>query len=118
MRRASRHALRLVASRCAIDVGVMRIGGLLVLLLAMAVVALPASASAESICTDTWVGASTGTWQTASNWSTSATPTSTDVACIPSGTTVNVTAGTNQAAVLQNAGGLNELLLLDMVSRT
>jgi RHS repeat-associated protein len=67
----------------------------------------PTKASAESICTDSWVGANNGSWQTGSNWSNSAAPTSSDVACIPSGKTVNLTAGTNQAAVVQGAGGLS-----------
>jgi RHS repeat-associated protein len=67
---------------------------------------LPAGASAEPVCTDTWSGPSEGTWQTATNWSTGKVPTSTDVACIGAGKTVKVTEGTGQAGVVQGEGAL------------
>ena len=57
-------------------------------------------------CTDTYDGPSGGLWQTASNWSTGNTPTSSDVACVGPGTTVDVTEGTNTAGVLLDQGGL------------
>ena len=57
-------------------------------------------------CTDTYDGPSGGLWQTASNWSTGNTPTSSDVACVGPGTTVDVTGGTNAAGVLLDQGGL------------
>ncbi len=57
-------------------------------------------------CTDTYDGPSGGLWQTASNWSTGNTPTSSDVACAGPGTTVDVTEGTNTAGVLLDQGGL------------
>jgi RHS repeat-associated protein len=67
---------------------------------------LPSSARAEPLCTDTWIGPSEGSWQTESNWSTGHVPTSSDVACIGSGKTADVSAGTNQAGVLQGEGGV------------
>lgn len=73
--------------------------------LAIFLFALPAGARAAE-CTNTWTGAAEGTWQTAGNWSAGHAPTSSEVACIPSGKTVNVTAGTNQAAVVQGEGSL------------
>jgi RHS repeat-associated protein len=75
------------------------------LLVAVSVLA-PASASAEPLCTDTWTGPAEGSWQTAADWSEGHVPTSTDVACIGSGKTVNVTEGTNQAGVLDDEGTL------------
>jgi RHS repeat-associated protein len=67
---------------------------------------VPAAAPAEPLCTDTWTGPNGGTWQTAANWSAGHAPTATDVACISSEKTVRVTAGTNQAGVLEDQGGL------------
>jgi hypothetical protein len=78
-------------------------------LLAVSFVALalgPSVASAEPLCTDTWTGASEGTWQTASNWSTGKVPGSGDVACIGAGKTVQVTSGANVAGVLEDEGAL------------
>ena len=74
---------------------------LMVTVLALA----PASASAESLCTDTWAGPSEGTWQTAVDWSTSKVPASTDVACIGAGKTVKVE-GASQTGVVQGEGNL------------
>jgi RHS repeat-associated protein len=75
--------------------------------IALVVLALaPASASAEPLCTDTWTGASEGTWQTASNWSTGSVPGSSDVACIGTGKTALVTEGTDVAGVLKDEGAL------------
>src|ERR1700691_1840844 len=74
-------------------------------LLALAVV--PASTIADPSCTDTWTGgAGTELWQTPANWSTGSAPGSSDIACIGSGVTVQVTAGTNQAGSLQDEGSL------------
>jgi RHS repeat-associated protein len=75
-------------------------------LLVAVIVLMPASASAESLCTDTWVGPAEGTWQTAADWSTGGVPTFTDVACIGAGKTVKVTEGTNQTGVVQGEGTL------------
>jgi hypothetical protein len=66
----------------------------------------PVGASAEPLCTDSWMGGSSGSWQTASNWSAGHVPTSADVACIGEATTVTVSAGTNQASVLADKGTL------------
>jgi RHS repeat-associated protein len=74
--------------------------------LALALVCAPGSAWAEPMCTDTWTGASEGTWQTASNWSTGKVPGSSDVACIGAEKTVRVTEGANQAGVLEDKGTL------------
>lgn len=40
--------------------------------------------------TETWTGATSGDWNTASNWSGGAVPTSGDTAIVPSGTETNV----------------------------
>ena len=72
----------------------------------VAVLALgAASASAESLCTDTWTGPSEGEWTTAGDWS-SGVPTSSSVACIGTGNTVKITSGTNQTGVVQGKGSL------------
>jgi RHS repeat-associated protein len=81
-------------------------GGLL-LFVALWVVALvlPGGAYAAS-CTDTWTGgAGDGLWASAGNWSTSV-PGSGDVACIGSGVTVHVTAGSNETGMLEDQGSL------------
>lgn len=80
--------------------------GCLAALLLAALALTPMSASAEPLCTDTWTGPSEGEWTTAEDWSTGKVPTSTDVACIGSGKTVNVTAGTNATGVIQGEGTL------------
>ena len=84
--------------------------GLQVCVLGLGLVAiglwLPSTGSAESLCTDTWTGAAEGSWRTASNWSAAHVPTSTDVACIGVGKTVNVTEGSNVAGVTQGEGTL------------
>jgi RHS repeat-associated protein len=66
----------------------------------------PVVASAEPLCTDTWVGGMEGSWQTAAGWSTGKVPASSDVACIGAGNTVKVTEGIDQAGVVQGEGGL------------
>src|SRR5690242_8363178 len=78
------------------------LAGLLVWLVA----AMGATTAQAAECTNNWTGAAEGTWQTAGNWSAGHAPNSTDVACIGLGKTVNVTAGTNQAAVVQGEGSL------------
>src|SRR6185437_4066027 len=60
----------------------------------------------ESMCTDNWTGASGSTWQTPSNWSTGLVPGVSDIACIESGITVQVTGGTNQTGSLRDEGTL------------
>jgi YD repeat-containing protein len=73
--------------------------------IAFAVLALvPAGASAEPLCTDTWTGPNEGAWQTASNWSTGKVPGSSDVACIEAGKTVDITEGSNQTGVMEDKG--------------
>jgi RHS repeat-associated protein len=69
-------------------------------------VLVPAGASAEPLCTDTWTGPNEGSWQTASNWSAGKAPGSIDVACIEVGKTVDVAegAGLAQAGVLEDRG--------------
>ncbi len=64
------------------------------------------SPSQPTTCTDTWVGASTGKWAKASNWSTGHTPTASDIACIPSGVEVDVEEGTFQVAAVHDQGTL------------
>ncbi|MGC1164797.1 MAG: hypothetical protein WA862_01680, partial [Solirubrobacterales bacterium] len=65
--------------------------------------AFPSSASAAE-CTNTWTGPAEGPWTTAANWSAGHAPTESEVACIGSGKTVNVSSGTNQAGVVQGEG--------------
>lgn len=74
-------------------------------LAAPCVAVMPAVASAESLCTDTWVGPAEGRWLVETNWSTGKVPSSIDVACIGSGDIVTVD-NTAQAAVVQGAGSL------------
>jgi len=84
--------------------------GLLVLL------AVPSAASAAE-CTDTWTGPAEGSWTTASSWSAGHAPTESDVACIGSGKTVNVTTGTQKASVVQGEGALKiEKSTLELLS--
>jgi RHS repeat-associated protein len=83
------------------------LAGLCVSLVAiLALTLLPASASAEALCTDTWTGPSEGNWATESDWSTGERPTSTSVVCIGSGKTVNVTSGGFHTGVVQGQGTL------------
>ena len=63
-------------------------------------------ASAESLCTDSWAGPAEGGWRTAGDWSTGKVPGSSDVACVAAGKTVDVTEGSNQAAVVQGEGAV------------
>ncbi|MGH2904903.1 MAG: hypothetical protein ACRDK7_15175 [Solirubrobacteraceae bacterium] len=71
-------------------------------------VELPAATSADPTCTVTWTGtAGDGSWQTAENWSTDSVPSSSDVACIGSGTTVHVTGGSNAVGTLLDEGTLD-----------
>lgn len=80
--------------------------GLPIALAVLVLALVPAVASAESLCTDTWVGPGEGTWQTAADWSLAAVPTSTDVACVGSGKTVKVTEGSDVAGDLQGLGAV------------
>src|ERR1700735_3644247 len=74
---------------------------------ARGLVGCPAVAAAEPACTDTWTGgAGNGLWQSAGNWSTASVPSSSDVACIGSGTTVQVTTSSDHAGVLEDSGSL------------
>lgn len=63
-------------------------------------------ALAEPLCTDTWTGPSEGPWLTAADWSEGHVPGSSDVACIPSGKTVDVSSGSNTVGVVQGEGAL------------
>lgn len=66
----------------------------------------PASASAEGLCTDTWVGPAEGGWETVADWSAGHLPSSTDVACIGGAKTVVVSGGAQDAGVVQGEGKL------------
>jgi hypothetical protein len=59
-----------------------------------------AGSSEEVSCTDTWVGGSSGKWQTASNWSTDKVPGLSDVACIGSGDAVHINSGSYHVNVV------------------
>ncbi len=80
--------------------------GLLAVLLVGVLALVPAGASAEPLCTDTWTGPAEGEWTTAEDWSTGKVPTSTSVACIGEGKTVDVPSGTFQTGVLEGKGGV------------
>src|SRR5271166_3370634 len=67
---------------------------------------MTAGASAEPLCTNTWTGPSEGSWRTAADWSAGNVPTSSDVACIEAGDTVDIAEGSNQAGVVQGQGAL------------
>jgi YD repeat-containing protein len=79
----------------------------LVVLLVVVLALGAASASAESLCTDTWTGPAEGEWTIAEDWSTGKVPTSTSVACIGSGKTIKVIGGTNETGVVQGEGTLS-----------
>lgn len=89
--------------------GLVRIAACLVALpLVLVVLAVvPGVASAESLCTDTWVGSAEGYWQTGANWSTGHMPTSADVACIGAGKTAIVSEGSDYASVVQGQGSVS-----------
>ncbi len=82
-------------------------GGLACLILGLAALGLaqPGSALAAE-CTDTWTGPAEGSWANASNWSAGHAPGESDVACIGSGNTVNVTGGTPSVQGVQGEGTL------------
>jgi hypothetical protein len=93
----------------------------LLLLLCLAI--LPVTASAESLCTDSWSGPAEGEWATAADWSAGRVPNSSDVACIGSGKTVTIGGGSQEAAVVQgegtvavSAGTLDVLSVLEVSS--
>src|SRR5579872_2895910 len=69
-------------------------------------VSCPAVASAEALCTDSWLGGSEATWSTASSWSAGHVPSSTDVACIGAGKSVGISSGSNQVGVVQGLGAV------------
>jgi RHS repeat-associated protein len=94
-------------SRLSAGVLAVRSLGCLVALLVAILALAPAGALAESVCTDTWTGPSAGTWKTAEDWSTGIVPTSSDVACIGSGKTVEVTENrTYTVGVVQGEGAI------------
>ncbi len=84
----------------------LRSAGVLAALILATILLMPANASAESLCTDTWSGPSEGEWSTAGDWSTGKVPSSSDVACVGSGATVKVASGSDVAGVLQGEGGV------------
>ncbi len=84
----------------------MTLAVLLAGLLMMALAFAPARASAEPLCTNTWEGPAEGNWNSSADWSAGHAPTSTDVACIGEGKTVNVTEGEAHASVVQGKGTL------------
>jgi RHS repeat-associated protein len=73
-------------------------------LVVVALLVLPAVAAA-AVCTDTWKGPAEGPWGTAADWSAGHVPTSSDVVCIGSGSTVGIVEAAT-AGVLQVEGTL------------
>ena len=71
------------------------------------VAATAAAARIAHACTDSWVGATSGSWSASANWSRGAVPAASDVACVGSADTVQVTAGSNTAGALLDAGSLS-----------
>ncbi len=102
------HAEACIRLRVRSRAGGLGMGCFVALLASLAAVMVlgAASASAESLCTDTWTGPSEGTWTTAADWSAGKAPTSADVACIGSGKTVEAREGTYQTGVVQGEGKL------------
>ena len=60
---------------------------------------LSSSASADPVCTRTWVGGATGAWNAGANWSGGAVPGSADRACVGAGVTVSLTQPTTVGSV-------------------
>jgi sugar lactone lactonase YvrE len=58
----------------------------------------------EAPCTDTWIGPNDGSWQEVSNWSAGRIPGPSDVACVGSGVTVQLSAGDNHVGALYADG--------------
>lgn len=81
-------------------------GWVLALVLGMLLVGV-GSASAEGLCSDSWVGGVSGSWGVASNWSAGRVPGAADVVCIGSGKTVAISEGANHAGVLRDEGSLS-----------
>ena len=97
MHRGLRHSLLGDArSRLGLAVGIVLVGLVLV----------PAGASAEPLCTDTWTGSGEGEWGESAHWSSGHVPASSDVACIGAGKTVKLVSGSGVAGVVQGAGSL------------
>ncbi|HTZ62759.1 MAG TPA: 6-bladed beta-propeller [Solirubrobacteraceae bacterium] len=71
-----------------------------------AVTSTVASAPAEPLCTDHWIGPTGGTWQEAPNWSTGSVPGPSDVACVGSDLTVAIDRGATRVGALLDGGGL------------
>jgi RHS repeat-associated protein len=66
-----------------------------------------ATSAQAAECTDTWTGPAEGVWGTKGNWSAGHVPTASDVACIPSGKTPEITGAEKQAvSLLIGAGSL------------
>ena len=86
--------------------GKSKLAALVSIAAAALLLSLPAIASAEALCTDTWIGPSEGSWATESDWSTGERPTSASVVCIGSGKTVDVTSGGWHAGIVQGLGTL------------
>jgi hypothetical protein len=59
--------------------------------------------TAGPTCTDVWVPAGTGAWETGSNWSTGTAPATSDVACLRAGSTPTLTTG-GSVGVIQGPG--------------
>jgi RHS repeat-associated protein len=74
-------------------------------MMGVAVLALPATASAAA-CGNTWGGPAEGSWGTPANWSAGHVPTSSEVACIGSGVTVEASFANYQVGVVQGEGSL------------
>ncbi len=99
-----------MALRVLVRVGVL--SGLLAGVLGFGV----ATASAEPLCTDTWVGPAEGRWEAVADWSASRVPRSSDVVCIGAGHTVEVTGSSNEAGVLEVKGTLRLTGTLEVVT--
>ncbi len=80
--------------------------GLLAVLLVGLFALVPAGASAEPLCTDTWTGPAEGEWEANAYWSKGEVPSSSDVACIGTGKTAVIKAGHPLAGILEDKGSL------------
>jgi RHS repeat-associated protein len=67
----------------------------------------PTAADAfEPVCGDTWSESAVGNWSEGGHWSTGAPPAAGEVACVGAGASVQITGGSNQAALVEGGGAL------------
>lgn len=106
-RSARPHAARAVASRPPSRI---RLGRATT----SAVKAGPSVTQASVTCTDSWLSATSGNWNTTTDWSTGLVPTSTDNACITVAGTYTVTVSDSETTGTLTLGGSSGTQTLDI----